>query len=385
MDIKDNFVRLYIKRFVIPRALILDVPGFVNFKISGKTPIFARQLLVPESLFINLERAIVEKLGEKGKSIFYSIGKKFGYSFAQLGRFENISDHPGDAVKDWIVIASKFVEGTYASEINQVIDVKNKIVDYTLKNFVICRKLGYDFFLATGGAAGVIAWLFQDKNIEGYYYDNKFLDDGNICKVKCAPYQTLKDSFSGNIFSENNLNDLVHDPLSYLKFNQEKPLRYNKAFSNYLDAKIFSYENGIVSYNYNKENKERFFLMEVSGMYLLERELKANGLSNIIFDVSYDCGKNLFNQFGQKDEKSFLELMAALGWGEILILPSVNGKLNLVVNYFPWTKWYKEINFSMLSGFLSGVFSNIRGYKVRLGNPIVDINNNYLALLYNEI
>jgi predicted hydrocarbon binding protein len=382
MDIKDNFVRLYVKRFVIPRALILDVPGFVNFKISGKTSIFARQLLVPESFFINLEKVIVEKFGEKGKSIFYSVGKKFGYSFAQLGRFENISDHPGDAVKDWIVIASKFVEGTYASEISQVIDVKNKTVDYTLKNFVICRKLGYDFFLATGGAAGVIAWLFQDKNIEGYYYDNKFLEDGNICKVKCAPYKILKNSFSDNVFSETNLDDLTHDPMNYLKFNEEKPLRYNKSFSNYLDAKIFSYENGIVSYNYNKE---RFFLMEVSGMYLLEKELKANGLSNILFDIAYDAGKNLFSEFGQKDEKSCLELMAALGWGEILVLPPVNNKLNIVVNYFPWTKWYNEINFSMLSGFLSGMLSNIKGYKVRLENPIVDINNSYLAILYREI
>jgi hypothetical protein len=87
------------------------------------------------------------RVGDKGKGVMYSLGKKFGYSFAQLGRFENIKDHPGEGVKDWIIVASKFVEGTYASEISQTIDVKNKTVDYTLKNFVICRKLGYDFFL----------------------------------------------------------------------------------------------------------------------------------------------------------------------------------------------------------------------------------------------
>jgi hypothetical protein len=142
MDIKDDVVRLYVKRFVIPKALIFDKPAFVDFKISGKTNVFARQILVPEAFFIRLEKKLVEKYKDAGKSAMYSIGKKFGYSFSQLGRFENINDHPGDSVKDWIIIASKFVEGTYASEIKQTADVGKKTVDYMLKNFVVCRSLG---------------------------------------------------------------------------------------------------------------------------------------------------------------------------------------------------------------------------------------------------
>ena len=146
MDIKDDVVRLYVKRFVIPKALIFDKPAFVDFKISGKTNVFARQILVPETFFVDLEKRLVDEYGDAGKSAMYSIGKKFGYSFSQLGRFENIKDHPGDAVKDWVIVASKFVEGTYASEIKQTTDVANETVDYVLKNFVICRNLGYDFF-----------------------------------------------------------------------------------------------------------------------------------------------------------------------------------------------------------------------------------------------
>ena len=225
MDIKDNLVRLYIRRFVIPKALILDKPGFVDFKISGKTNVFARQVLVPEGFFIQLEKDIIEEYGDAGRSAIYSIGKKFGYSFSQLGRFENIKDHPGNGIKDWIIIASKFVEGTYASEIRQEIDLSSKTVNYTLKNFVICRKLGYDFFLATGGAAGVIAWLLQDKTIEGYYSNSKVVDNKYICNVTCSTFDNLKSS-KDKVFRETNLDGLQQEVKQYNLFNQEVKVRY---------------------------------------------------------------------------------------------------------------------------------------------------------------
>ena len=284
MDVKDDVVRFYVKRFVIPKALILDKPGFVNFKISGKTNIFARQLLVPEEFFIKLESALISKYADDGKSALYSIGKKFGYSFSQLGRFENINDHPGEKVKDWVIIASKFVEGTYASEIRQKINVKKKTVDFTLKNFVICRKLGFDYFLATGGAAGVIAWLLQDKTIEGTYYNNTSSADGeHSCKVKCAPLHK-PNMPSKNIFGETLLDNLTQNPEEYNKFNEEAEIRYNKSFANYLDAKIFSYERGIIKL---VSNDSRFFLMEASGIYLLEVGLKERKMENLLFDIAY--------------------------------------------------------------------------------------------------
>ncbi len=381
MDIKDDVVRLYVKRFVIPKALIFDKPAFVDFKISGKTNVFARQILVPEAFFIQLEKKIVEKYKDEGKSAMYSIGKKFGYSFAQLGRFENINDHPGEAVKDWIIIASKFVEGTYASDIRQTADVGKKTVDYVLKNFVICRNLGYDFFLATGGAAGVIAWLLQDKNIEGYYYDSQFEGEDHTAKVKCAPYETLKEISKKDVFSENKLDNLKQDVQSYNKFNEEVEISYTKSFSNYLDAKVFTYEKGIIKL---KSNGERFFLMEVSGLYLLELELKKRGMDKEIFDVAYEVGKKLFGGL-ENNTQSILELMVALGWGEIMILPAAKGKLQVVINHFPWTGWYKDIDFLITSGILSGILSVTYGRKVNFGKPSVDMNSGYLALVFKEM
>ncbi|MCK5477167.1 MAG: hypothetical protein KAI55_04565, partial [Candidatus Aenigmarchaeota archaeon] len=199
MDIKDSLVRLYVRKYIIPRALIFDKPGFVDFKISGKTEIFARQIILPEDFFVKFEQKIVEEFGEEGEKKLYSMGKIFGYSFAQQGRFENIKDHPGDKVKDWVVVASKFVEGTYASKITQRIDISKKTVDYTLKNFVICRKIGYDFIFAIGGAAGLIAWILQDNKIEGVLYNSESIGEENISRVKCAPPEILQKSSKNKI------------------------------------------------------------------------------------------------------------------------------------------------------------------------------------------
>lgn len=264
-DIKDSVVRLYVKRFILPRALIFDKPGFVDFKISGKTTIQLRQLLLPETFFVKLEEKIVGEFGVEGEKRIYSVGKKFGYSFAQNGRFENIKDHPGDKVKDWVVIASKFVEGTYASNISQTVDLKKQNVDYSLKNFVVCRKLGYDYLLATGGAAGLIAWILQEPNIEGRLYDSKRSEDNHTCKVKCAPIEQLNKEFKDKVYSEISLNNLDQNKTTYESFNKEVNITYKKSLQTYLNAKVFNYNKGIISY----KNRERFFLMEVSGVLSL--------------------------------------------------------------------------------------------------------------------
>ena len=379
MDIKENIAGLYIKRFVIPKAQVLDKPGFLVFKISGKTNVYARQMLVPEDLFVKLEKKIVEKYGDGGRSSLYSAGKKFGYSFAQLGRFENIKDHPGEGIKDWIIIAGKFIEGTYASEMHPTTEVQKELVDSVLKNFVICRKLGYDFFFATGGAAGVIAWLFQDKEIEGYYYDNNSSEEEHTCKVLCAPYKTINKIKDTEVFRETNLDNLKQDISSYTKFNSISQVRYSKSFSDFLDAKIFSYDMGIINLN---KNNERFFLMEASGMYLLETELRNKKMDNEIFDAAFEVGKGIFGNISS-DLKSSSETMTALGWGETTILKDKD-KVKVIINHFPWTSWYNQIEFFIVRGILSGICSNVCKRVVKLQKPELDISNKYLALVFNE-
>ncbi|MBN2013716.1 MAG: hypothetical protein JW778_00910 [Candidatus Altiarchaeota archaeon] len=375
MDLKDSALRFYVKGYIIPRALIFDKPGFVDFRISGKTEIFARQLILPESFFVKLEQNLIEKFGESAERMMYSLGKRFGYSFAQQGRFENTKDHPGDKVKNWIVVASKFVEGTYASNISQTIDVKKKIVDYTLKNFVVCRKLGYDFFFATGGAAGLIAWILQDPKIEGRLYDSKFNEEEHVCKVKCAPMEILKESFEDRLYVETNLGGLEQDPATYRDFNREVDIQWKKSFQTFLDAKIFNYAGGIISYK-----NERFFLMEVSGVYLLEKGMETEDMKKIMFDSAFSVGKEIFSDIGKNDVLSIMELLSALGWGEVSIYPS--SKTKVIMTHFPWTKYYKDVEYILIRGLLSGIISRIYGKDIIYGKPGLDISTGHLSLIF---
>jgi len=378
-NLKDSVVSLYVKKFIIPRALIFDKPGFVDFKISGKTTIFLRQLVVPETFFVLFEKKIVDEFGRKGEELLYSLGKIFGYSFAQNGRFENIKDHPGEKIIDWIKIANKFVEGTYASSITEKIDVNQKIIDYELKNFVVCRKLGYDHFFACGGAAGLIAWILQDKNIEGWLYGSKYDGGSHLCKVKCALPKTISKELGVEPFMETNLDGLDGDMQTYQAFNKETDISNKKSFQDYLNSKLFTYVNGIITYG----QSERFFLMEVSGMYLLERGITNKRMKKIMFDSAFDTGQNLFGGWYGNDLSSVMDLLSALGWGEVMILKSGKG-ITVMIKHFPWTKYYKETKFLIIRGLLSGIFSKIYGKRVIFKDAKVSTSEGYLTLLFDS-
>ena len=380
MVLKESFVGLYVRRFVIPGALIFNKPGFVDFKISGKTNIYARQIFYPEDFFIRFEGKIVKKFGKDGKDILYSIGKRFGYRFAKAGKFENIHDHPGDKIKEWLFIASKFVEGTYASLVDSNVDVDLKKVDYVLKRWTILETLGYDYIFAVGGAAGLVAWILQEPKIEGTLDKVKLVDSFYEGKVVCAPSDYLKKEFSSNdLFEETNFDDLDQDASNYIKFNKETIISHKKSFKTYLDFKIFDYDKGIVSFNGN-----RFFLFEASGTYLLEYDLARKNKKeflDILFESAFESGEQIMSKFGTTVGEIF-EVLSALGWGEVMVFEaSSKGVEKVIINHFPWSKWYSDVDFIIMRGFLSGIFSSIKGKKVLFLKPKVDLSKGQLSLL----
>jgi predicted hydrocarbon binding protein len=374
MDLKDTLVKLYVRKYVIPRALIFDKPGFLDFKISGKTEIFARQLIVPELFFVNFEKKLIEKFGQSGAKKLYSVGKRFGYSFAQLGRFENINDHPGEAVKDWIIIATKFIEGTYAKNISQNIDVSSKTVEYSLTDFVVCEKLGYDYFLAQGGAAGVIAWIFQDSSIEGYLKGSSSKNDNYICEVVCSPKDKLIDRFdSKDILIENDLSGLEHDAASYNSFNSEVDLGVTTSFQTLLDTRTFEYNEGKVIYQNN-----RFFLLEATALYMLE-ETFSGDMRKILADTAYEIGDTVISQLSKGTITDISEILTALGWGKVTILST--NPFKVVLEHFPWTRLSSKSDFVIISNMLSGCLSRIAGKSCRFNKCLKDTSNGYLNIL----
>jgi hypothetical protein len=379
MAIQDKIVKLYVKNYIIPHALIFDKPGFVDFRISGKTPIFARQILFPENFFVTFEKQFIEKFGVRGERILYSIGKKFGYSFAQQGHFENIKGNPGKKVNKWINIASHFVEGTYASMIRPHIDNTNQLVEYTLKNFVICRKLGYDLFFATGGTAGLISWMFQNNNIEACLYDSRGFDETHTCNVLAAPAEIVKSrAKNGRFFTETNLSDLAQNPSEYEAFNKETTIKYTKSFQTFLDAKVIEYHRGIISHK-----GQRFFLFEVGGMYLLEKGMKDKEMQDLMFNSAFEVGKELFPGSDNKDLLGIMELISALGWGELTIF-SGNAEFRVAIRHFPWTKYYKDIDYVIARGLFSGLFSRLFSRNIILEKPSMSISEGHLSLLFKS-
>jgi hypothetical protein len=380
MPIKDSFVGIYLKRFVIPGALVFNKPGFLDFKISGKTNIYARQIFYPEDFFVDFESKFVEKFGNIGRQKLYSIGKKFGYRFAQSGKFENIKDNPGDKIKDWVYITSKFVEGTYASSIGHITDVSIPKTDYTLKQFTILEKLGYEYIFSTGGTAGMMAWMFQDPTVEVVLHDLKNVNGNYEAVVTAAPYGYLEKNYSSQeLFKETQLDGLQEDFQDYIKFNAQAITSCDKSFQTYLDFNFFSYQSGIVKYK-----DKRFFLFEVSGTYLVELELKKENKQeylDLLFDSAFNTGKETLAQFG-KNQKDVFDVLSALGWGEVVTFTSTSTEIKVLINHFPWSKWYKDIDYVIMRGFLSGILTQLTGKKVIFEKPSVDLTRGYLSLLF---
>lgn len=378
MEIKDALVRLYVKNYILPRALIFDKPGFVDFKISGKTEVFARQFLVPEMMFVELERRLIDKFGLAGAQKLYSLGKRFGYSFARLGHFENIKDHPGEAVRDWVLIATKFIEGTYASNIYQTIDTRAKSVDFNLVNFAVAEKLEHEYFLSTGGAAGLMAWIFQEPTIEAWQYARQTNGEDQISKVFCAPHSDLQSKFpESKKFVETDLLELEQDPRAYLNFNQEVDFAGMKSFKAYLDSGLFGYSRGKIV-----NGGERFFLMEATALYLLETGLEGD-MKSILAESAFTTGKQLLSRVCNKNPQALSEILTALGWGRVAISGSDN-TLQITIEHYPWTKYYDKSDFTIVSNLLAGALSAIHDTPVSLKISAKEVSEQQFNLLLEE-
>jgi hypothetical protein len=75
-SLRTKFTSVFVKKFLIPNAQIFNIPGFVIFKITGKTNVYTRQVIFPEDIIVNFQRDIISKYGKEAKQNLYSMGKK---------------------------------------------------------------------------------------------------------------------------------------------------------------------------------------------------------------------------------------------------------------------------------------------------------------------
>mgnify|MGYP005839153827 CR=1 FL=1 len=373
INIKDDVVRFYVQNFIINKSQNIEVPGFVFFRVSGKTPIYARQVIMPESFFVNLEIKLRDK-GSVAQKALYSAGKKFGYRFSLLGGFPSSSDKSGSALVDYISVINKFIEGTYASRVDCKVNVDEKSCLYTIENFVIINKLGFGYFLPLGAAAGMLSYIFNDNSIEGIISD-EVSAPGRVQNLYYAPKEIILLK-SKNFFSESDLSGL-QPTQEYVSFNQVRRLNCSSfSFKKLLDSKFFNFNKGIIL-----NNSQRYFIVEVSALYLIEKELA--GFSNEIYDSAFSAGEMAFMQIDAPSLSTVSDYLAAFGWGDVLVLER-EGKFRVNSNYFPYTKFCSAINFTIFKGIVAGMLSVLSKRKVEFSKVESSISKGYLSVNFFE-
>ncbi|MEM5828766.1 MAG: hypothetical protein QW480_00780 [Candidatus Aenigmatarchaeota archaeon] len=340
----DRIISSYVRYILIPKVLRLDIPGFIieDFTRVGQNTIL-RVVFLPEGLFIRLEYKLKP-------SFLYFVGKKFSYSYSQISNLPTIKNLSLKNFLRFVSFYIKFVEGTQSSGFSHKVDIKRKLFQLKMKNYVVCSRNGKGYLLPLGGVAGIWAWMLQDLEIEAVQPKCEGRGD-NSCVVLAAPYQTLREMG----YKPLKFTSIEKIQLDYSKYNTINKIRTvtwaKNSLKNMIDAGLLKYEHGIIKYF-----DERFFLCGVELIYILEKELKKikNGLK-ILWDCSFDFGKRLAEISGKQEPCKFImDFFPALGFGDILALKK-KGRYEIFVKYFPWLEWYKDIDFTMFRGMLSRI------------------------------
>ncbi len=368
MEIKDDIERFYIQHFIMSKSQNIETPGFVFFRLSGKTPLYARQVVMPEDFFVNLEKAMAKR-GPETAGRLYSTGKRFGYRFSMLGNFSTCKDKPGRQLVSYIDVINKFIEGTYATRIGCDIDVDRKSVRYTMQNPVVVDKLGYGYFMPLGAAAGLMSYLFQDPSIEGVLegFDLK----SGMGSLLYAPSVDLI-SAGKSPSTERDLSGMEPTP-EYEEFNRVRKLQYSDySLRTLLDSKFFTFDRGFMMCG-----GERYFILEVSALYLIETNLR--DYSGEIYNAAFDVGMQVLKGVKNPTTKTVSDYMSAFGWGDVLVA-SKGAAYFANSDYFPYAKFYRDASYLIFSGFLAGMLSTLSGRTVSFSTISKDVRQGYLRV-----
>jgi predicted hydrocarbon binding protein len=374
---KNTLASIFIKNFIIPRAQVLDQPGFILFKMGGKSKIYSRQLIFPESFLVDLESELVKRYGDDAKKTLYVAGKKFGVVFASMGNFFTIKSY-SDNQKfiEYVGLLNNFIEGTYAQKMSFDADMQTPKFNFHLDKFVGCNKSGLGYFLPNGAAAGLLCYLLERDDIEGVQTQCQGRGEKE-CLVTYAPQKFFQENKIQ--FIDSGKYDKVLVSPEYANWNKVQSTKYSKdSFQNLLNSKFFSYNQGVI-----EKDSQRYFIFETSGIYILETELKlVSGFDEVLLQVSTKQGETLW-EIGAKNSKGLSDLLTAFGWGDIFIVKK-SEKYLVNIDFYPWTPLFDKTNFTIIQGILQGALSKIEGRKVEFKNKKKNFNTGALSVSFYE-
>ena len=373
VSIKDRAVRWFIKNIVMPRQEIMDTPGFIVSKFAEKgTTVYLRALWLPESLFVDIEKEMVEKFNDEGRQALYSAGKRFGWRYGVAANFANIKTVSKEQLLKNMYLFIEYVTCIWAKEYSYEPDIDNKTFEATSGDFIICEKNGIGHLMSEGCPGGYFAYLMDEPTLEGTHIECQ--GKGNpLCRLIFAPADVLKRRGIKYI-SETKVDDLEIGE-SYAGINRiRKPESAKYSFNDLVNSGLFKQVGNYVMYL-----DERHFYCEESIIDLLEMEVKKiEGGEDVLYDACFGFGERLGKKMGGKTD-SASKYMSASGFGDILIVKR-GGNTRVYSKYFPWTTYSDKINFTVFSGVISGLISGIENKEIRLKKKSADIKSGYLAL-----
>jgi len=371
---KDRLVSWYIRKILIPKIEEIDHPGFIieNLAKARLLDISLRQVFLPEKILVKFEEKIIDKFGNAGASILYSIGKKFGYYYSYISNFPNIKNNKKSFLS-YLDYTIKYIETTYASEIKYNLNTDS--ITFRMKDYIICSKNGIGYLFSSGGIAGIWAYVTQDIKVEAVKPKCQGRGDA-VCEVIAAPYETIK-KMGYQPIKCLNISDVLKKDELYVNMNKiRSPSWAKKSLKMLIDSGFLEYKHGQIIYQ-----DERFFEFEINFMYIIEKELqKSKAMNDILWKVSFDWGKEFSNRIGKQNPSKFImDFFPSLGFGDIFIQRS---PWKVMINYFPFAKSYVDINFVMLRGIFSGIITGLTGNIVKLENVKKNISDKGFSLIF---
>jgi hypothetical protein len=366
MVIKDKVVDWYLRNVFLSKTEVINSPGYICEHLGKQKDVFLREIAVPEDMLVDIEKSFPpERL--------YCIGKKFGYRYALLSDFPTIKGSTKDEFMSNAYFLVRYMESvSYGKRIEHTIDYEKRVFRIVMDDYVICRKSGLGYLFSSGGVGGLWSYVISDPGAEGVQTRCQGKGDKK-CEVMCAPSGELK-KLGLSFFRATETKDLGFDP-AYGRINQIRGAKYAKnSLKDSIDSGFFRYTHGMITYK-----DQRLFLCEASFLYILEKELGKKG-SKKLFDLAFSWGRKLASSEKKQGPENFMmDFLPALGWGDMLVRKTGSG-YEVLADLFPWTKWYKDIDYSIFRGLVSGMISGFTGKKTELKRFELSLSGSFSIL-----
>jgi len=329
MWIVNDLISFYINHILIPKIMDYSNPGFLYTKITDKgVRVSIRDILLLEEFLTELEKEIIKQ--PQGADKLYQVGKIGGYTFAALSELPNINNTQDlKELEKQTKFLSLFIACTYGTVVEHEINIAEKTFTQTYDDFVVCPKNGIGKLVIEGSAAGIWAWIMQDKTMEGRQTHCIGRGDKK-CVIITGPPDKIQATTTFTNFKEIELNP------EYEKLNSPQPAPHAKSLDELIKHQIFQIKNNKITYE-----GHRYLDVDIAYPYTLEQLLDEQTL--------YQVARKTYAKIGEKIPEEFIpQYLGAQGWGDITLVDE-----QIEIKHYPYLQI--STTYPLIRGILAGL------------------------------